>query len=109
MKSKNVNELYPSWLLGREKGEPIVIIDVRGLEEYQNGHVPGAILIALNTLMARTHEIPEHGDVYIICHSGMRSAQAATYLARECGRNNVINVSGGTQGWINAGYPVEEA
>ncbi|RLL54732.1 rhodanese-like domain-containing protein [Mariprofundus sp. EBB-1] len=109
LESKNVNELYPLWLLGREKSEPLVIIDVRGLDEYQNGHVPGAKLIALNTLMARVDEIPEEGDVFLICHSGMRSAQAGTYLKRECGRNNVINVSGGTQAWINAGYPVAES
>jgi len=107
--SKSVNELYPLWLLGREKGEPVTIIDVRGLEEYQNGHVPGAKLIALNTLMARVHEIAAEGDLFLICHSGMRSAQAATYLARECGRSNLINVAGGTQAWIQAGYPVDKA
>jgi len=41
-----------AWLLAREKGEPFALIDVRTPEEYQVGHVPGAKLVSLNTLMA---------------------------------------------------------
>jgi len=105
--SINVNELYPRWLVARESAQSIALIDVRTPEEYQAGHVPGAKLVALNTLMARVDEFPEQGDVYVICRSGARSAQAAEYLARECGRSNLINVAGGTMAWVQAGYPVE--
>jgi len=108
-KSMNVNELYPYWLVAREKGEALALIDVRSVEEYQAGHVPGAKLIALDTVMARVHEFPEQGDVFVICRSGARSAQAADYLARQCGRSNLINIEGGTMSWMQAGYPVEKA
>jgi len=107
--SMNVDELYPRWLVTREKGEAFALIDVRTPEEYQAGHVPGAELIPLNTLMARVNDFPEQGDVFLICRSGARSAQAADYLARQCGRTNLINIAGGTMAWMQAGYPVEEA
>jgi len=80
---------------------------VRSLEEFQSGHVPGAQLIALNTLMARVSDIPKNEDVFLICHSGGRSAQAADYLARQCGHRNLINIEGGTSAWLQAGYPCE--
>jgi len=107
--SMNVNELYPRWLVGREKGEPVSLIDVRSVDEYNAVHVPGATLIPLNTLMARVHEFPKQGDVFVICRSGARSAQAADYLSRQCGHRNLINIDGGTMAWLQAGYPVEEA
>ncbi len=105
--SMNVNELYPRWLVAREKGEGLALIDVRRPEEYQAGHVPGAKLVPLNTLMAQLSEFPEQGDVFLICRSGARSAQAADYLARQCGRSNLINIDGGTMAWMQAGYPVD--
>jgi len=106
-KRMNINELYPRWLVACEKCEAITLIDVRTPEEYQAGHVPGAKLIVLNTLPAQVDAFPKQGDVFLICRSGMRSAQAADYLARECGHTNLINIEGGTMAWIEAGYPVE--
>ncbi|TLS66121.1 rhodanese-like domain-containing protein [Mariprofundus erugo] len=105
--SIDVNKLYPLWQASREKGKAIELIDVRSPEEYSSGHIPGARLIALHTLMARVDEIPDSGQVFLVCRSGARSAQAADYLARQCGRRNLINVAGGTMAWIAAGYPVE--
>jgi len=108
-KTMNVNEFYPRWLIAREKNEAINLIDVRSPEEYYSGHAPGAKLVPLNTLMAQVNAFPEQGDVFLICRSGMRSAQAADYLARQCGRSNLINIEGGTMAWIKAGYPVDKA
>jgi len=105
--SMNVDQLYPRWLIARENGLPFTLIDVRSPDEYQSGHVPGAQLIALNTLMARASDIPKDGDVYLICHSGGRSAQAADYLSRQCGHKNLFNIQGGTMAWLQAGYPSE--
>ncbi|MDQ6982227.1 MAG: rhodanese-like domain-containing protein [Mariprofundus sp.] len=107
--SMNVNQLYPRWLVAHENGEPFALIDVRTPEEYQAGHVPGAKLIALNTLMAQVNAFPKQGDVFLICRSGARSAQAADYLARQCGHTNLINIEGGTMAWMQAGYPIDKA
>lgn len=108
MNMLTVDQLYPRWLVAREKKQPITLIDVRSPEEYRGCHVPGAKLIALNTIMARANEIPKQGDVFLICHSGARSAQALTYLEQQCGFNNLINVTGGTMAWSNSGYPTEQ-
>jgi len=108
-KVMNVNELYPRWLVTKEKEGPFALIDVRTPDEYKAGHVPGALLVSLNTLMAQVDAFPKEGDVFVICRSGARSAQAADYLARQCGRTNLINIEGGTMAWIQAGYPIDKA
>jgi hydroxyacylglutathione hydrolase len=43
----------------------------------------------------------------VICAGGYRSSAAASLLQQE-GFSNLINVSGGTGAWINAGYPVDK-
>lgn len=108
MKQISVNELYPKWLRHQEGGEACTVIDVREVGEYQQGHVPEAVLIPLSTVTARTHEIPKEDNVYVICRSGGRSAQAIQYLMQECGHQNLINVAGGTMAWVEAAYPVQE-
>ncbi|GAV20738.1 thiosulfate sulfurtransferase GlpE [Mariprofundus micogutta] len=108
LKSLNVNQLYPRWLVGNENDQPIQLIDVRSPQEYANAHVPGAKLISLNTLMARANEVPKQGDVYVICQMGGRSAQAISYLSQQFGFDNLINIDGGTAAWMQGGYPIAE-
>ncbi len=106
--SVNVNELYPRWLTAQENGRELTLIDVRTPEEFAQAHVPGAMLMPLASLPARVAEIPENGTVFLICHSGGRSAQACDYLMRQHGRANLVNVEGGTLAWAKAGYPVAQ-
>ena len=106
--SITVDQLYPRWLVAREKSRPIEVIDVRSPDEYRKIHLPGAKLMPLSTLMARANEIAKEGDVFLICHSGARSAQAITYLEQQLEFDNLINVDGGTVAWANSGYPVEQ-
>ncbi len=80
------------------------VIDVREPDEYRSGHVPGAALIPLSLVPLRMEEIPQDEPVYLICHSGGRSAQATLYLRRN--GIEAISVAGGTEGWIQAGHPV---
>jgi rhodanese-related sulfurtransferase len=106
--SLNVEQLHSHWLLAGEKGEACIIIDVRTPGEYAGGHVPSARLLPLDTLPARVEEIERRQTVFLICRSGMRSARAADYLAREHGYANLVNIDGGTMAWIHAGYPIEK-
>jgi len=108
MQHISVNELYPKWLIANEKGDSITIIDVREVAEYAQAHVPGAKLLTLSTVPARSDEFPSQGDVYVICRSGMRSSQAIDFLEKNHGHQNLINVTGGTMAWMEANYPVEE-
>ena len=103
-----VDEFYSRWLATNETGDACVLIDVRTPEEYASGHVPSAKLIPLNTLPERAAEIERDRTVHLICQGGIRSAQAMDFLAREHGHVNLINISGGTMAWANAGHPIKQ-
>lgn len=81
----------------------VTVIDVREPHEYTEAHVAGARLIPLGEVADRVDEIPEGETVYLICAVGGRSGRAAEHLLGE-GRD-VVNVAGGTKGWIAAGHP----
>lgn len=77
------------------KEENYILLDVRTLEEYNDGHIPGAINVANESI--GKNEIPELPDkeqrIYIYCRSGNRSKQAAKKLA-ELGYTNLIEIGG---------------
>ena len=81
----------------------VTVVDVREPHEYEEGHVPGATLIPLGEVPDRVAEVPEGETVYMVCAVGGRSGRAAEFLAAQ-GRD-VVNVAGGTKGWIAAGHP----
>lgn len=90
--------------------EPLVaagsrVIDVRETDEFVSGHVPHAISIPLSTLPDRVDDFRHEGTVYVICQSGGRSMRACQFLA-DFDINNVVNVEGGTSGWIASGNAV---
>ena len=81
------------------------VVDVRETDEYQSGHVPGAIHVALSSVLEQVSEFQFDVPVYIVCRSGGRSMQACDFL-HEAGITNVVNVAGGTLGWIANGNNV---
>ncbi len=58
------------------------ILDVRSEDEYESGHVPGAIQVAHTRLAADADELPEPGPLTVHCGSGMRAALATAQLER---------------------------
>jgi rhodanese-related sulfurtransferase len=83
----------------------VALVDVRELDEFAVGHVPGAVLIPLADVPERIDEIPDDQPVYVICAVGNRSARAVEYYLRQ--GIDAVNVAGGTKAWIEAGHPVE--
>jgi rhodanese-related sulfurtransferase len=81
-----------------------VVMDVRNPDEYATAHVAGAVLIPLGELAARQDEIPTGEPLYVICAVGGRSLTAARALV-EAGYR-AVSVAGGTNGWIERGWPV---
>jgi rhodanese-related sulfurtransferase len=77
---------------------------VRNPDEYEEGHVPGAVLIPLSEVGERVDEVPTGTPVHVICAMGGRSRKACELLAAH-GRD-VTNIAGGTRGWIASGQPV---
>ena len=81
------------------------LIDVRTDAEYAGGHAKGAKHIPLDALEERVGELKGIAEVYVICQSGGRSAQAVNYLVAQ--GINAINVTGGTRAWRSDGLPIE--
>ena len=81
-----------------------MVIDVREADEYDSGHVPGALFVPLSELEQRVDEVPSGEPVLVICKSGGRSMRACNYLA-PLGRD-VTNIAGGTMAWIDSGRDV---
>lgn len=82
-----------------------LLIDVREESEWNEMHIPGALLIPLSQFVARQEEIPAGRALIMQCRSGGRSGQAALAL-RTAGRANVANLAGGITDWEAAGLPV---
>ena len=85
-----------------------VVIDVREVDEYESGHVPGAINIALSELVGRENECGLGPIVYVICQAGGRSFRACGHLSTipSLEGTTFINVAGGTGMWIVEGHEV---
>ena len=82
----------------------VFLLDVREDDEWAAGHAPEAVHVRLGELSARTEEIPQDQEVYVICRSGARSAYAAQALAGAGW--NTVNVADGMTGWAVAGRPM---
>lgn len=84
-----------------EKGETLVLIDVREPSEYKQANI-GATLIPLATLPDKMDELEQYKDQEVIvhCRSGKRSGQAQIYLEQN-GFTNVRNVTGGIDAYLS--------
>src|SRR6478735_857405 len=83
-----------------DRGDEIVIVDVREPQEYQINRLPGSILIPLGDLPKRYVELDPNANIVTQCKSGMRSAKAQDFL-RSKGFTRVRNLTGGVLGWID--------
>lgn len=91
-------EVTPLELKARlDKGDAIQIVDVRDTEEVQIANI-GAIHIPLSDLVMRCRELDPNLETVIICHHGIRSAQA-TVLLNQLGFEKVQNLRGGIDRW----------
>lgn len=77
------------------KEENYILLDVRTIEEYNDGHIPGAINIANESIgTSEISELPDKNQrIYVYCRSGNRSKQAAKKLVK-LGYTNIIEIGG---------------
>ena len=80
-------------------------LDVRELDEWQAGRIPGSQHIPLGQLRDRLAEVPKDKTILTICRHGNRSEAAARGL-RTLGYT-VENLEGGVTAWRGAGLPLE--
>lgn len=86
--------------------DSIQFVDVRRIAEHANGHAPQTINIPLNKLPNEIDKLNPEKPTYVICQSGYRSS-LGTSILENAGFNEIYNVAGGTQAWINAGFDTE--
>jgi rhodanese-related sulfurtransferase len=83
-----------------------IVIDVREPEEYERGHLPGAIHIPQADLALFLDQLEKSKPYLVACAGGVRSIRSAHYLAW-AGYKDVVSLDGGTDGWAQAGLPLE--
>ncbi len=112
MPTKNPQEPFHRITVEEAKGmlaDGANIIDVRDPHEYQDGHIPSAPLIPVNSVFARREELPKDGKIIFTCAVGQRSALACEMAAAGgLPADRLYNLEGGTEAWIQAGEPVEK-
>jgi molybdopterin/thiamine biosynthesis adenylyltransferase/rhodanese-related sulfurtransferase len=88
-----------------ESGEPPLFVDVRLREEWDEGHLPGAVHVPRNNLESRveTQIADKSRPLVVYCGSGTRSVFATKSLL-ELGYESVVNLAGGFADWKRNGY-----
>lgn len=78
-----------------DKGEKIVLVDVRTREEFEEEHIKGALLLPLDKIRHQASSVmPDKEAVYFIyCRSGNRSKSASAQLI-EMGYHNIYDLGG---------------
>ncbi|MHB8438120.1 MAG: rhodanese-like domain-containing protein [Acidimicrobiales bacterium] len=82
-----------------------IVLDVREHDEWEAGHIPGALHLPVGHLEKGFATLPRDRRIVVVCRSGNRSAMATTFLVRS--GSDAVNLGGGMQAWAAAGLPVE--
>ena len=102
------------WMMIREAEElydamqvdGAVVVDVRNPEDYEAGHIPGAINIPIREVAENLNLIPTDSPVWIVCQTGWRTGMAVSSL-HMMGYDNVQGWANEFPAWEEAGYDVE--
>ena len=87
--------------------QKIYLIDVRNDDEIARGVIPGAIYLTLSSIPSVDLSPLENQTVIFYCHAGVRSAQAAAFVADQIDAN-IYNLRGGILAWANAGFELTD-
>ena len=101
-----INEVSAPEVLARlDAVDGPLLLDVREQDEWQEGHLPGAIHIPRGNLESRVETlVPDRSrEIVVYCAVGARSAFAAKSLT-ELGYENVASLAEGFTDWKRNGY-----
>ena len=105
---QQVQEVDPAEV-SEHMGNGVTLVDVRESEEWDRGHIPGAVHVPRGYLESRIEGAVSDRDkpIVLYCASGQRSALAAHTLKEQLGYSNVRSMTGGITLWKDRGYKVE--
>ena len=98
----NLNQ--QQWSSGLLEDNNAVILDVRTLQEFNEGHIPGALNIDIykgQLFLDEIRKLDISKSYYIYCRTGVRSARACSVM-QQLGFNNTYNLVGGYVKWGGA-------
>lgn len=87
----------------REERPDLVVVDVRELFEWDEGHIEGAIHLPMGEAVRRLDCLPAGRPKAVLCAGGLRSSTVISALSR-AGLTDFYNVIGGMTAWQKAGY-----
>ena len=90
----------------REQASGPFVLDVRSALEFEAEQIEGAHLVPLDELERRLDDVPDQGEVVVVCRTGIRATLAAETLAR--GGRQAKVLEGGMIAWRRAGLPMRE-
>ena len=105
---KRVRETSVDELKARlDRGEKLVLVDVREESEFAKDHLPGAIHLSKGVIERDIEEkVPDlNAPLVLYCGGGYRSALAADNL-QKMGYKNVLSMDGGIRAWREKGFPL---
>jgi hydroxyacylglutathione hydrolase len=88
-----------------DREEDLVVLDARDQEEWNSGHIRGAMHIYVGHVQERLSEIPADKPIAVLCSVGHRAGIAASVLL-QAGFPRVHNVLGSVTAWRHAGFPL---
>ena len=81
-----------------------ILLDCREVDEWNEAHIDGAVLIPMIELPSRIDEIDRNKEIICVCRSGNRSGKVAAWLLNN--GYSAVNMTGGMIAWKEAGLPV---
>jgi sulfur-carrier protein adenylyltransferase/sulfurtransferase len=91
----------------QQRGDPAVFVDCREANEWNLGHIPGALFIPRGILESNIERAASRDQkVILYCASGNRSALAADTL-QQMGYTDVASMARGIRGWVEEGGDLE--
>lgn len=101
--SESYQNATPQELAKRISSGDVTLVDVRTNAEWNAGHIETALHQFLGRLPDNLDQIPRQNTVVLQCQSGVRSAVATSVL--QAAGFDVVNMTGGFNGWCKAGLP----
>lgn len=96
-----VEEVTPEEVKEKIENGGVQVVDIRSPEQFEQGHIPGAINIPMNELPSRVDEYDWGDDVVVACPIGQSSIQAAKLISsfEDADADAVASMEGGYDAW----------